>query len=135
MAPTLETWTAAVRDSSGTTFDETVSAAVTLSGSILARPLTGRDDVWAALEAAASIYDSLTFTHETANGDRTYLEWEATALSQDFSGVTILTADADGLIASVAIHHRPLSAVLGFSSEMRVRLAGTIASDCFFADR
>jgi hypothetical protein len=37
-----------------------------------------------------------------------------------------LTADDAGLFNSVAIHHRPLGAVLAFSQEMNKRLNGLI---------
>jgi hypothetical protein len=73
------------------------------------------------------------FTHEASAGPRTYLEWEATALGgMVLRGVTVLTRDASGRIASAAIHHRPLWAALRFSAELGERLTGIIDAEHFY---
>jgi len=46
-------------------------------------------------------------------------------------GVTVLTRDADGRIAHVAIHHRPLGALLEFSRELGRRTAGRVPAGSF----
>jgi hypothetical protein len=73
------------------------------------------------------------FTHEASNGLRTYVEWEATAFDgMALDGVTILTKNDDGRIVSARIHHRPLGAVLRFSSELRERLHGVVDPSYFY---
>jgi|HubBroStandDraft_6_1064221.scaffolds.fasta_scaffold251288_2 hypothetical protein len=49
------------------------------------------------------------------------------------AGVTSLVAGDDRRIASVAIHHRPLAAVIAFSDEMRRRLEGQVDPSHFHA--
>jgi len=70
------------------------------------------------------------FTHAASAGERSHLEWTATAFGGMVpDGVTILTKDANDQIAGAAIHHRPLGSALRFSAEMGERLAGGIDAD------
>jgi hypothetical protein len=111
-------WSESFSDPSGQAFAAIVNPGIELDGSIFARPVHGRDDVWTTLRAAPGIYDSLTFTSDAASDRRFYLEWTATALGMPVQGVTILAIDDQNRFASVAIHHRPLAAVLAFSAEL-----------------
>jgi hypothetical protein len=112
-----------LRDKSGTTFARAAAPHVRLEGSIFAAPVDGREKVWTSLRTAGGIPGTLSFTHESATADRSYLEWELEALGQRIQGVTVLTLDSTGLIDNIALHHRPLGAVLAFSAEMGRRLS------------
>ena len=74
--------------------------------------------MWTSLRTGGGITGSLRFTHESTAPDRCYFEWELEALGQRVQGITILTLDSSGLIDNVALHHRPLGAVLAFSAEI-----------------
>jgi len=128
----LPIWTGALRDESGATFAQVAAPHVRLEGSIFARPIDGREKVWASLRAGGSITDTLSFTHESAAPGRSYLEWELEALGQRVQGVTVLTFDRTGLIDNVALHHRPLGAVLAFSAEMGRRLGNSPGPGVFY---
>jgi hypothetical protein len=128
----LPIWTRALRDASGTTFRQVTAPRVRLEGSIFASPIDGREKVWTSLRAAGRITDTLRFTHESTAPDRSYVEWELEALGQRVHGVTVLTLDGSGLIANVALHHRPLGAVLAFSAEMDRRLGSSLGPDVFY---
>jgi hypothetical protein len=128
----LPIWTGALRDESGATFAQVAAPHVRLEGSIFARPIDGREKVWASLRAGGSITDTLSFTHESAAPGRSYLEWELEALGQRVQGVTVLTLDRTGLIDNVALHHRPLGAVLAFSAEMGRRLGNSPGPGVFY---
>jgi hypothetical protein len=117
---------------SGATFARVAAPHVQLEGSIFATPIVGREKVWTSLLTAGGITDSLSFTHESAVPDRSYLEWELEALGQRFQGITVLTLDGTGLIGNVALHHRPLGAVLAFSAEMGRRLGNSLGPDVFY---
>jgi hypothetical protein len=66
-------------------------------------------------------------------GPRTYAEWEATGPARRLlAGVTVLTRNAEGQVAHVAIHHRPLDALLGFSREIGRRTVGLIPREIFW---
>jgi hypothetical protein len=127
--PFLPTWQGALRDKSGATFAKVVAPDVRLEGSIYATPIDGRENVWASMRAASGITSALSFTHEPAAPDRVYLEWEQEALGQRVSGVTV---DGSGLIANVALHHRPLGAALAFSAEMGRRLGNSLGPGVFY---
>ncbi|MEU1212569.1 alpha/beta hydrolase [Streptomyces sp. NPDC005790] len=126
-------WRSAFASKTAADFAAAFAEDIVLEASVLAKPLIGRDQVKATMGTASRIYDSLRFFREATAGPRTYLEWEATAFGgAEISGVTVLTKDDEGRIAHVAIHHRPLGEALRFSTEMRVRLAGTIDPSHFY---
>lgn len=130
--PRPQGWTDAFAQKSADAFGEVFTEDVVLEASVLTRPVEGRDQVKRVMGTASSIYESLRFTKEIVDGPRTYLEWQATAFGGlPIEGVTILTKNADGQALRVAIHHRPLGAVLRFSAELRTRLAGEIDADHF----
>jgi hypothetical protein len=128
----LPIWGRALADHSGATFAEVVAPHVRLEGSIYAAPVDGRDKVWTCMRTAAGFTETLSFTHESTARDRSYLEWEQEGLAQRIAGVTVLTVDESGLIVNVALHHRPLGAVLAFSAEMGRRLGNSLGPDVFY---
>jgi hypothetical protein len=128
----LPMWTAALRDETGATFAEVATPNVRLEGSIFATPIDGRQRVWTSLRTGGGITDTLKFTGESTTPDRCYFEWELEALGQRVQGVTVLTLDSSGLISNVALHHRPLGAVLAFSAEMGRRLGDSLGPDVFY---
>jgi hypothetical protein len=128
----LPIWRRALGDKSGATFAEVVVPHVSLEGSIYATPIDGRDKVWTCMRTAAGFTDTLSFTHESTAQDRSYLGWEQEGLAQRIAGVTVLTFDESGLIVNVALHHRPLGAVLAYSAEMGRRLGNSVGPDVFY---
>jgi hypothetical protein len=132
LRPFLPIWRAALGDKSGAMFAEFVAPHVRLEGSIYARPVNGREKVWKSMRTAGGITSFLRFTRESASRDRIYLEWEQQALGQRFSGVTVLTFGGSGLIDNVALHYRPLGAVLAFSAEMGRRLGDSVGPGVFY---
>jgi hypothetical protein len=130
--PFLPIWRRALGDKSGATFAEVVAPHVRLEGSIYATPIDGRDKVWTCMRTAAGFTDTLSFTRESTSQDRSYLEWEQEGLAQRIAGVTVLTFDESGLIVNVALHHRPLGAVLAYSAEMGRQLGNSVGPDVFY---
>lgn len=129
----MHRWTQAFADKSENSFAIAFADNVTLEASVLVRPIEGRDCVKSVMATASNVYEALTFTRQVESAQQTYLEWEAKAFGgQPMSGVTILIKNPDGLIVHIAIHHRPLGALLRFSSEMRDRLKGKIEPDYFY---
>ncbi len=125
-------WTSAFAQRSAPAFTDTFAPEVVLRASVLRAPVTGRDAVAQVMATASGIYTSLVFTHQAREGERTYLEWDATLHDgTEVSGVTRLVADAQGRTVDVAIHHRPLDGALAFSAELGRRLEGSIDRDTF----
>jgi len=126
-------YTTAFAEKSADAFGEAFAEDVVLEASVLTRPVAGREQVKQVMGAASGIYESLAFTHESSQGRRTYLEWEAAAFGgTQIQGVTVLTKDEQARIVRVAIHHRPLGAALSFSAELGRRLAGRIDAAHFY---
>jgi pimeloyl-ACP methyl ester carboxylesterase len=118
-------WRRGFAEQSRDRFAATFAGDVVLDATTLLDPVEGRDQVAATLATASSIYESLEFTAEVHSGSTSYLQWRATAFDgMALRGVTILDRGPDGLITGIAIHHRPLGAVLRFASEIRDRLDG-----------
>ena len=84
------------------------------------------------VRTAGGITDNRSFTNEWTSSDRSYLEWELEALAQRLQGVTVLTLDGSGLIDNVALHHRPLGALLAFSAEMGRRLGDSVDTAVYY---
>ena len=128
-----ERYAQAVRDDTGESFAAITEPDITLSGSIFARPIAGRAQVLLTLRTASGIYDELTFTSAAEAPSRAYLDWTARALGLDIDGVTVLAVGPAGTFTSIALHHRPLGAVLAFSRELQSRLDGLIEPGHFDA--
>jgi SnoaL-like domain len=131
-----QAWTEAFHKRSADAFKRAFAHDVVLEASVLLRPLEGIDQVKTVLGTASEMYDELVFTQAATNGPRTYLEWEARALGGiQLFGVTVLSTNAKGEIARVAIHHRPLNGALKFSAELGHRSRGKIDASYFFDGR
>lgn len=132
---TEESWTGAFAAKSAEAFGEAFAEDVVLEAAALLVPVKGRSDVKTVMSTASSYYKALQFTQEATNGPRTYVEWEATGASGvQFSGVTVLTRNEEGLIQHISISHRPLAAILEFSGEMNRRTQGKLEPGHFRAD-
>ena len=121
-----ERYSQAFRDDTGESFATITEPDIALSGSIFSRPISGRAQVWLTLRTSAGIYDELTFTTAAEAPGRAYLDWTARALGLDIDGITVLAVGPAGTFTSIALHHRPLGAVLAFSRELGRRLDGLI---------
>jgi hypothetical protein len=120
---TIDAWRAAVSDDSGKAFAELVHEDVVLEGSVFDRPVAGREAVRNAIRQSSTRYDRLEFTHETQSTDRTYFEWEGTALGLPVWGGTAITVGVDGRVDRVVLSHRPLDLVIKFSAALVDRIA------------
>jgi len=121
-------WRTIVLKSGTREFPAAFTAKPVLEASVLNRALVGTDAVDAFFAVTAhGMYDSLSFTTETVDGRKTFLEWEGSVFGKDVGGTNILTRDEAGLIESIHLYHRPLQMVLEFSKELGQRLKGKVA--------
>ena len=133
-APGVEggVWTRAFAAREEDAFADALSQDVVLEGPTLSRPVRGREEVALIMATASRVYESLVFTHEAHHGDRTYVEWEATALGgTTLLGSTILVRDGEGRIVKAVVQHRPLPGLLAFSAELGRLLDGQVDGDLF----
>ncbi|MFJ9098634.1 alpha/beta fold hydrolase [Streptomyces sp. NPDC102405] len=129
-----EAWTSAFEERTEESFANALAPNVRMEASALAKPLERKEQVEGLMAMASSTCESLDFVRKVQDGPRTYLEWEATAFGGfEMKGITILTRDDQGLITEIAIHHRPLGAVVQFAAKAGAPLteAGLIPADYF----
>ena len=132
---TASAWRRGFAQQSQAAFAEAFAEDVVLDATTLWEPISGRDNVAVVMATASSIYETLEFTGEATDGSTSYLQWRATAFGgMNIRGITILERGADGQVTSAAIHHRPLSAVLRFATEIRNRLDGVIPARHFIQE-
>jgi len=73
-----EDWLGIVRKNGMPEFAAAFAANPVLHTSVMSGPCVGVEAIAAVFAATAGgMYDTLAFTHETADGPKTYLEWEA----------------------------------------------------------
>ncbi|TQC44026.1 alpha/beta fold hydrolase [Rhodococcus sp. WS4] len=126
-------WTSAFEARSKDAFATEFTEDVRLEAAALLRPVHGREQVAAVMQAASSMYEHLEFTAKSDSGALRFLTWVArTHSGLDLSGVTVLEHDESGKISSAAIHHRPLGNLLKFSSELGEKLEGRVGRDHFW---
>jgi hypothetical protein len=115
-------WRELVRQHGTPTFAAAFAPDAVIEASVLEGALRGPESIGRFFKATTGMYDSLEFTHETRNGNKTFMEWSGRFHGQEVGGVTIVTRRDDGLIESVRLHHRPLAIVTRFSAELSRRL-------------
>jgi predicted SnoaL-like aldol condensation-catalyzing enzyme len=130
--PPGQDWITIVQKNGTAEFGTAFAPSPVLEASVLNGPCVGLDAI-AAFFAATSgaMYDSLAFTTETVDGNKTYLEWEGKAFGKDVGGTTILTRDNAGRIERIRLYHRPLHVLVQFSAELATRLKGKVDPSLF----
>ena len=120
-------WLSIVRKNGTAEFGKAFAPNPTLDASVLNGPYVGVEAI-AAFFAATSggMYETIAFTHETTNGMKTYLEWQAKAFGKHVGGTTILTRNHEGLIEHIQLYHSPLQVIVEFSRELAKRLQGKV---------
>ncbi len=112
-------WRALVCKNGTKEFAAAFAANPVLDTSVMYRPCVGVDAIESFFATTNDMYDSLTFTNETVDGAKTYLEWEGKAFGTDVGGTTIVTQDEAGLLGKIRLYHRPLQIVQLFSRRTR----------------
>jgi hypothetical protein len=124
-------WITIVRKNGSPEFAAAFVERPILTASVLRNPCVGAESIGAFFGVASQMYDTLTFTNETVDAGKTYLEWEGKIFGLDVCGITILTRDPAGLIESVRLYHAPLHVLARFSTELKSRLSGKLDPSVF----
>jgi hypothetical protein len=109
-------WRALVRKNGTKEFAGAFAPNPVLDTSVMYRPCVGVDAIASFFPTTNGMYDSLTFTNETVDGAKTYLEWEGKAF---VGGTTIVARSEAGLIVNIRLYRRPLQIVQLFSRRTR----------------
>lgn len=127
-------WIAIIRKNGTPEFGAAFAPDPVLYAAVMSGPCVGVESIGAFFAATTGgMYDSLGFTRETVDGDKTFLEWEGKVFGKDVAGMTILTRNEAGLIQTVFLYHRPLDVLLRFSAELGKRLEGKVDPKLFSA--
>jgi hypothetical protein len=128
-----EDWIGIVRKNGSPEFAAAFVERPILKASVLLAPCIGVESIAAFFGESSGMYDTIVFTNETVDDDKTFLEWEGKVFGIDVCGATILTRDDAGLIQSIRLYHSPLHVIVGFSAELGKRLSGKVDSSLFGA--
>src|SRR3984957_1306097 len=116
-------WLSLVRQNGTPAFSDAFAADASLEASVLDGALVGSEAIGSFFRATSGMYDSLAFTHESRDGNKTFLEWSGRFSGQEVGGVTVVSRRGDGRIESVHLYHRPLSVVVPFATTLARHLA------------
>src|SRR5258708_21508865 len=131
----LTAWRKAFFTKDAKAFAEGFAENVVLEASAMRKPVEGSDRVRHILWTAAEIYESLVFTDQASSGQRTYIEWVATAFGgKQLRGSTILVTNEEGKIDHAVVQHRPLDGLLTFSAELGKRMSGVGDAEYFWKE-
>jgi hypothetical protein len=129
--PPGHTWTEILKRPTQKAFAAAFSKNIVIDTSIATQSIVGPVDLRNFFDASRTMYDVINFTHETRSASRTCLEWEGKFQGKDIAGTTILAFDANGVIESIQLYHRPYAQVVAYSAELGRRLKGKIDSSIF----
>ena len=110
-------------------FARAFSEAPVLEASVLAEPLCGAAALRAYFAATRAMYEWIAFVSEHRSASLTWLEWHGQYRGLPVSGVTILTANANGEIAGLRIFCLPLNPLAPFADELQRRLMAADLGD------
>ena len=124
-------WREIVRKNGSPEFARAFAPDVVLRASALNGTVEGPELLAAFLGATSTMYETLEFTHEAVDANKTFLEWEGRFSGTTVYGSTILTFNDQGLVQSILLLQSPLSVVRTFSTELAARLKDKLTSDYF----
>jgi hypothetical protein len=99
---------------------------VTFHTPVLTQDLRGKDHTLRFLGEATRIIANLSFTDEATAGERAFLFWKGIVDDREISGVTVLAAEAGGLISDITVLLRSWGVVASFRDTMLRALADAV---------
>lgn len=124
-------WMQIVKKKGTSDFAMSFTADASLQTSALSKAVIGPTLIGAFFGATSTMYEQFSFTAETVDGTKTYLEWDAVHAGKPVAGITILTRNESGLINNIKLFQSPFPVVREFSSGLKKQLEGTLGQDFF----
>ncbi|MEH7881493.1 hypothetical protein V7799_30010 [Rhizobium laguerreae] len=104
-----------------------------LRGTVLRRPVSGRDNIKRLVEAVGTLYASQTPTFYGAVEQRHFLQYKATLRSGlDLEAVGVIERDETGLVRRVTMTFAPLDAAVSLSAGLGVVVRKEFGDDLFY---
>lgn len=103
-----------------------------LTGTVLRKPVRGRDNVRRVVDAVRSHYASQTPTFVADPKNRTFLQYDAVLRNGlKLQAVAVIERNEDGSVPRVSVTMGPLSAALSLAAGLGATLEGEIDADHF----
>lgn len=104
-----------------------------LRGTVLRRPVSGRDNIKRLVETVGTLYASQTPTFYGAIGHRHFLQYKATLRTGlDLEAVGVIERDETGLVRRVTITFAPLDAAVSLSAGLGGIVGEEFGDDLFY---
>ncbi|MBY3037301.1 hypothetical protein HFO56_35840 [Rhizobium laguerreae] len=104
-----------------------------LRGTVLRRPILGRDNIKRLVEAVGTLYASQTPTFYGAIEERHFLQYKATLRSGlDLEAVGVVERDESGLVRRVTMTFAPLDAAVSLSAGLSGIVGKAFGGDLFY---
>ncbi|MBN9982486.1 hypothetical protein [Rhizobium laguerreae] len=104
-----------------------------LRGTVLRRPVSGRDNIKRLVEAVGALYASQTPTFYGAIDERHFLQYKATLRAGlDLEAVGVIERDDTGLVRRVTMTFAPLDAAVSLSAGLGAVVGKTFGDDLFY---
>ncbi|MDQ0996214.1 hypothetical protein QFZ34_001391 [Phyllobacterium ifriqiyense] len=104
-----------------------------LRGTVLRRPVSGRDNIRRLVEAVGTLYAAQTSTFYGAIDQRHFLQYKATLRAGlDLEAVGVIERDDTGLVRRVAMTFAPLDAALSLSAGLAGVVGKEFGDDLFY---
>ncbi len=89
------------------------------TGTVLRRPISGRENIKTFIGAVATLYKSQTPVFLETIGSRSFLQYEAVLTNgMSLTGVAVIERNADGGVHHVSVTMHPLGPVLSLSGQL-----------------
>jgi len=104
-----------------------------LRGTVLRRPVSGRDNIKRLVEAVGTLYASQQPTFYGAIDQRHFLQYQATLRTgPDLEAVGVIECDETGLVRRVTMTFAPLDAAVSLSAELGGIVGEEFGDDLFY---
>ena len=104
-----------------------------LRGTVLRRPVSGRDNIKRLVEAVGTLYASQTPTFYGAIGQRHFLQYKATLRTGlDLDAVGVIERDETGIVRRVTMTFAPLDAAVSLSTGLSGIVGQAFGGDLFY---
>lgn len=104
-----------------------------LRGTVMRRPVSGRDNIKRLVEVVGTLYASQTPTFYGAIGQRHFLQYKATLRTGlDLEAVGVVERDEAGLVRRVTMTFAPLDAAVSLSAGLGGIIGQEFGDDLFY---
>jgi hypothetical protein len=100
------------------------------TGTVLRRPISGRENIEKFIGTVATLYKSPTPVFLETVGSRSFLQYEAVLTNgMSLTGVAVIERNADGGVHHVSVTMHPLGPVLSLSGQLGALVKNDLGED------